>query len=610
MLNKTDAKRDKALPAHTQLMRTITIRSDKTIPDNLDLVDRWMVSVLNITIEPIVSTAAKEDSKDQERIAAFIWRVLLLSRTLLQSIRIPVFDPGEIFEIDDTHTDYNVTKVMIVHIESMPKKIMTTSIDAASKIIFRLMDKSITSENIQILFRLIEKDFIAPMYSISKSGKSTMPILAEAYRSRIPFRHLGSGVYQLGCGSRGRRIDKSSVEYDSLIGAQIAQNKMSAASLIRDAGLPAPVHLLADSKEKALSSAMKLGWPIVVKPADMDRGEGVTVDIVDETMLLDGFAKAYDASRSKKVIVEKQVDGVCCRIFIAQDKMLYALNRLPKSVTGNGVDTVESLIDKANELEMSIPPWKRSEPFPKDALALEAIRMAGLTPESVPKPDELVPLRRIESTQWGGYDEDVSDTIHPDNIDLALRAARLFGLHVAGIDIISPDVTIPWYRNGAIVNEVNASPQYGGGEISRRTIPAFLHDLIEGDGRIPITVVVGDTEEMERALDIQKEQLDKGMRSFVSSHIKSMDWRGEEVHFSFEGLYRRTRSLLMDERVDALVLVMQTDEFLYTGLPLSYIDNIVITPQPVYSVKHASDQIPDNTYRRLRTLLNSLILVQ
>jgi cyanophycin synthetase len=44
-------------------------------------------------------------------------------------------------------------------------------------------------------------------------------------------------------------------------------------------------------------------------------------------------------------------------------------------------------------------------------------------------------LRVIESTADGGYDQDVGAVVHPDNIHIAVRAAALFDLEVAGVDI-------------------------------------------------------------------------------------------------------------------------------------------------------------------------------
>jgi hypothetical protein len=110
--------------------------------------------------------------------------------------------------------------------------------------------------------------------------------------------------------------------------------------------------------------------------------------------------------------------------------------------------------DKEFEFQQSRPPWMRSEIRRLDDLAFKAISLAGFSPSSIPEPGVLVPLRRIESTAWGGVDEEVTQIIHKDNLFAALYASKLLGLNVAGIDIISPDISEPWHKNGAIINEV------------------------------------------------------------------------------------------------------------------------------------------------------------
>ena len=40
------------------------------------------------------------------------------------------------------------------------------------------------------------------------------------------------------------------------------------------------------------------------------------------------------------------------------------------------------------------------------------------------------------------------------------------------------------------------------------------------------------------------------------------------------GLFQRTRALVLNPEVEATVLVVQTDEFLETGLPLEFVDLI------------------------------------
>src|SRR5690606_24429942 len=107
---------------------------------------------------------------------------------------------------------------------------------------------------------------------------------------------------------------------------------------------------------------------------------------------------------------------------------------------------------------------------------------AGLTLDSVPAAGAWAWLRRIESTEWGGVDEDFSTTLHPDNAAIAIRAAELFGLDIAGVDIISTDITRPWHENGAIINEVNSSPLLGASLSSLNSMPAVLARLVPCNG--------------------------------------------------------------------------------------------------------------------------------
>lgn len=117
------------------------------------------------------------------------------------------------------------------------------------------------------------------------------------------------------------------------------------ANVLRVAGLPAPIHGLVTAESDAISAAKKIGYPVVIKPSDRDRGEGVTVDVSDEAGLQLAFAHAKESSRSKQVIVERQVAGVCHRLFVANDKLLYAVKRHPMSVTGDAQHTIQELVD-------------------------------------------------------------------------------------------------------------------------------------------------------------------------------------------------------------------------------------------------------------------------
>jgi cyanophycin synthetase len=467
--------------------------------------------------------------------------------------RLPVFDVPRIVSLsrDDQNPKKVVLEIELFFVHFLPQAAYQIPIKASLELCRWMAQHSPTLENKNKVFNTITEKVIIPLHRIVPAGKSTIPVLRVAHDLGIPFTHLGMGVYQLGWGSKARRLDRSTCELDSAIGSKLAQNKVSTANILRVAGLPSPVHGVVTTETDALAIATKIGFPVVIKPTDMDRGEGVTVDVSDEAALKTAFAHAQGLSKSKQVIMERQVSGVCHRLFIVNGELLYAVKRHPMSVIGDGKRTIKQLVDDEVSKESLKPPWNRSEIKPIDERALQALQKHGLSPESVPDNGMMAPLRRIESTEWGGVDEEVTKGIHPENLRVAIEASRLFGLHVAGIDIISSDITKPWHENGAIINEVNFAPLFGGAEISRSHIPKFFAGFIERDGKIPIEVL--DTE--EAALAFQKEQAAQGRRCYMTTSNRTIDELGQEILMPFKELKLRIQALILRGDVDAISVI-------------------------------------------------------
>jgi D-alanine-D-alanine ligase-like ATP-grasp enzyme len=311
------------------------------------------------------------------------------------------------------------------------------------------------------------------------------------------------------------------------------------------------VHIPARSAEEACKAAEQIGFPVVLKPIDLERGEGVTVDIRDNEALKTAFISACAMTPSKQVIVERQVAGTCHRLFIVGKQLLYAVKRMPMSVRGDGVKTIQQLVEDHASAQTLSAPWLRGDVPMLDDLALLTLAKTSLTSSSIISKGTWVHLRPIESTQWGGVDEDVTTRVHSENISAALTASELFGLHTAGVDIISEDITKPWHKNGAIINEVNFAPLLGGAEISRSYLVAFFGQILKGDGTIPIEYA----DHLETALEKQESFRIKGLRCFVTTSTQTIDPSGNLIALPFDGLKQRCKALIYRSEVDAIVLV-------------------------------------------------------
>lgn len=515
--------------------------------------DLWAQTLLEQDGWSVDMEAMEQDilSRDEQLLLVSFLQMIRLLCTLGN---LPLFDLPRVksFSRSTNQSEKSDLQLELQQLQFMPPLAYQIPVKAALELCRWMSQHRPTSENISKVFGWIAEKVIKPLHRIVPAGKSTIPVLRVAHRLGIPYTHLGLGVYQVGWGSKARKIDRSVCDLDSAIGSKLSQNKATTAHVLRMAGLPAPVHAVVTKEAEALSVALKIGLPVVIKPTDQDRGEGVTVDVSEELELKAAFAHAQKLSKSKEVIVERQVSGVCHRLFVAHGELLYAVKRLPMSVMGDGERAVWQLVDDEITQEVQKAPWKRSPIRPLDDLAREVLKKNGWGPDTVPDKGVWVPLRRIESTQWGGIDEEVTEVIHPENQRIAREAADLFGLNVAGIDIISPDISKPWYVNGAVINEVNFAPLLGGAEISRSHIPKFFAKFIEGDGKISIEIF----DDEQAALEAQKEQVALGYRCHVTTSTRTLDECGNELIMPLQGLKQRVRALILRKDVDSICAVV------------------------------------------------------
>lgn len=553
---------------HRGLQAAQSFRFGCAIPEGASAaeLDAWLAT-LGIVVGPIQST----DALQGHPAGAWLWRVLLLARGLLQAARLPVFDDPYIQRIH-RHPAVDgrwACQARFPCVEFVSPQCHELAFRGAARHAAWTVGRPLNDASRRAWFASLEAEVVAPVSPLVMGGKGTIPIMRAAHAMGVPFMHVGLGTFHMGWGSAARSLSRSATSGDSALGARMADSKWSTARLLEIAGLPAPRHHLVNAWPDALAAARSIGWPVVVKPADLERGEGVTVNVEDEAQLQLAFDHALSLSRRGQVIVEQQVAGVCHRVFISHGRMLYAVKRMPMSVSGDGKRTIAELVADALASDTLRPPWERSGIQPIDELALSNLARAGWAPDDTPPAQTWVPLRRIESTAWGGVDEDVSALIHPDNIEAALRATSLVGLEVAGVDIITPDIAQPWHATGAIINEVNYAPLLGGGEISRSHLPEFIRRLMgKRLGRIPVEAYVGGAEAQRVAEARWRELNAQGLRC---SHVDAggvRDPDGAAVHQAgASSITRRTRALLVDARVDAVVIAMTPEALRRQGMP-------------------------------------------
>jgi cyanophycin synthetase len=345
------------------------------------------------------------------------------------------------------------------------------------------------SEDIQRL-REIRED--------TRLGPSTGCIVEEAAKRGIPYIRLNKqSLVQLGYGVHQKRIRATIASTTSNIAVDIACDKEETKNLLEAAEIPVPKGTVIRTEVGLEEAVTKFGYPLVIKPIDGNHGKGNTTNITNWEQALRAFEAAKQYSRS--VIVEKFITGVDFRVLVINYKFVCAALRTPASVIGDGVHTIQWLIDETNkDPRRGYGHEKVLTQITIDQFTQKMLDEKGYTLETIPPKDELVLLKPTANLSTGGTSTDVTDEVHPVNIFLAERIAKIIGLDICGIDIMAPDLRAPIYENGGAVLEVNAAPGFRmhiepADGLPRNVAEPVINMLFPkgSDGRIPIIAVTG-----------------------------------------------------------------------------------------------------------------------
>jgi cyanophycin synthetase len=403
-------------------------------------------------------------------------------------------------------------------------------------------------------------------------GPTTQSLVTEAKKRDIPAIRLDTqSLVQLGYGKYQQRIRAAVTGRTSNIAVETASDKELTIKLLRDVGIPTPRHILVRSEEGAIAAAERLGFPLVTKPLDVSHGRGISLNLRSLDEVRRGFAIANEYTSS--VLVETFLTGKDYRVLVINHEVVAVAERVPAHVVGDGEHTIRELIDIVN----SDPRrgFGHEKVLTKIKIGHQAevlLQQASYTLDTVLPAGQQFFLASTANLSTGGTAIDRTNEIDYETREIARRAAMVIGLDIAGIDIITPDISKPLREVGGGIVEVNAGPgfrmhlqpSYG----TPRNVARQVVDMLFPRGtpsRVPIVAITGTN--------------GKTTTSRMVAHILKM--RGERVGLTttdgiyIDGqLYMRgdmtgpwsARTILKDPSVDSAVLETARGGILREGL--------------------------------------------
>jgi cyanophycin synthetase len=425
---------------------------------------------------------------------------------------------------------------------------------------------------------------------IGSKGQNYFYLINAALELKIPVLSFNPELLRLGLGKHQICMNSTISERTSFIGAHLSHNKRLTSRLLNDAGLPGTKCFKVKNDHEAIVIAEKIQYPVVIKPENLDGGQGVYAYLTDEKMVSKYYKKCLNFS--KNIMVEKHYDGLGHRLTVLNNQVVKVTKKIPLGIIGDGELNVAELISRKNKDQQIA--FKANHQIELDEDSLELLQQFNLKPTSIIEINRFIPLRRINNSTAGGDSEVIPiEKVHPDNIDLAIQASNLFWLDIAGIDLIIPNIEESWLNQTCAICEINVMPQTDDNTI-----------------KIMLTALAGKSIEIEFHLGVCLES----DLEFISSEIQALSTKlicnghsskkglvieNKIVSRHFDSTFQAALSLAQHRSIKRGLMVVTLEELEQFKLPLNNFSGV-----------HLLGSLPNKLQRhdknRLDLLLNSL----
>lgn len=403
-------------------------------------------------------------------------------------------------------------------------------------------------------------------------------LMNAAHKAGFPAIFLGEKMLQLGHGRFRRFLWQSITDATPWTAVERSTDKVTTMQLLKDLGLNVPAQHVVKTPEQAIEAARIIGFPAVAKPRSQDRQIGVTLDIENEKELVTAFETARKFGPS--VIIEEMLQGQCYRALVVDGVIVSAVERQRMYVVGDGEHMVAEVVDQLN-----LDPRRGhggNTPFVLLDLdeKMEGVLAAqGYTRSSVLENGERVFLNNYPLAVISEETRDVTDLIHPELLEAMLLGVRALGLDIAGVDYITPDITLPPSEAGGGFCEINCTPllqpYYA---TAPRDIASPIFNMLFSDGRpehVPIIAICSETHKPQIYKKLTT-MLEKAGYTVGSATRNGLCADGKLLDQNDSTSPMSARTLLQDVRINAAIIETPVDVVIEQGLGIDSCDIVII----------------------------------
>lgn len=403
-------------------------------------------------------------------------------------------------------------------------------------------------------------------------GPTTESIVCEAEKRDIPWLRLDEfNFIQLGTGKFLKRLRASLTENISSLVVDIIKDRLTTLKLLSQHALP-----VLKIEDKPLQGKSYL---LTTRFREKERIQ----------FFVQGFVnQIYDHNW----LYVKTPSPIIYRFLVIGDQVGSVVKMVPPYVFGDGVHTISELIFE-----------KLGKTLDGEALQRVSyqLNLNGLTLDTVPGKDQFCWLDGKVSSDLGGVITS-QDEVHYEWEAIAIQAARVLKMDVAGVDIFAVDIhDVP--KEGEGIYQVVASPDFrkhlypdeGIGKNVARILIDYLYP--QGVSACVPLVAVGGSDQQARFIQLIYPLLQTCYPKIAFYDGFSLQVGGR-IFKAYPAYSNENQKLLLQDPNADFILAKIPDELIvYKGLPYYYAEvGVILNTYPEFATRLGFHNPSDYAY--------------
>jgi cyanophycin synthetase len=252
--------------------------------------------------------------------------------------------------------------------------------------------------------------------------------------------------------------------FNSHLARSITSNKLNSEAMLKAFNIYTPATILF-SDNPAAENFLVQYETCVVKPASGAHGDGITTNItkIDDLHSAVEHARQFDS----QILIQQQVSGYDHRLLFMNYEFLAAVQRLPATITGNGLHSIRKIVDDYNthisELWEDIRRGKTSADLTRGSISkIPLSEIVAARGEDflnyVPAAEETVQVLDKANVSLGGKTKDITDMVNADLANSISNVLKALNLPLCGVDVLTTDISSSPADQKSYIIELNAAP--------------------------------------------------------------------------------------------------------------------------------------------------------